>query len=267
MYDNVKFSREEKMRLVLLSLMTFFPLFAVNIIDCTIEKVEPNKLYITLSLDDNWNGTFTQKQDGNGAVFVFNGLGTEISSQVSYNSSLINKLTLRETDKAEAQLSLQSERIFDISVEIDDIYIHLTLVPQSIPLSIEGIAKDASSGEIIAVALDALLYIVIFLAILTGGFFVFVKFKLLPYSRAKNIPKTDESKEEAFQDDENTSIDDIVTEESSAQNQPVEIKQEQNTSVKEQKTTPKPITAKIKKQTKTKMNTRKADKAKSLFDM
>jgi hypothetical protein len=246
-----KLLRGEKMRFVLLSLFVCLPLFCANILNYEL-KENGDEVEMLLFLDDDWNGTFTQKKEGGSVSFVFENIETELSLQESVNSSLIEQITLKTLSQNEAQLTLQGGQIFDISLKSEGRNILLTLTPQPTPLSLEGIAKEASQNSTAGIILDALFYVVIFLALLAGGFFVFVKFKLFPYLKSKNAHYAATKPQDVQQDVPSESVKDDVA--------------PQNIDEAKPKATVKTKEPKAKKPPKPKQEVKKPDKPKGLFD-
>jgi hypothetical protein len=175
-------------------------LFSANITEIVYpDKQDKNgTLKLILMFEGSFNASFEQKNEGGMAILTFYGLNNAESSAKALNTSMIQSVSVKPSDKNSTEILFVGRQLFDISVTNDANTLYIALTPKAAPFTIENIAKDTGSGTL-GYILNMLFYIVIFLFIITVTALLFLKFKL--FGRGKKVnTKTKELKQSSYKE-------------------------------------------------------------------
>jgi hypothetical protein len=186
------------LRVVIFWLLSAALLFGAAVTDINYSDKHDKKggvFNLTLSFDSSFNNSFEQKYEGGILTIVFDGLIVDKPFMKTFNTSLIQSVSVNRSDKNSTKILFVGKQLVDVSISNSSDKLYIALTPRSVPLTMEDIAKDTGSGEIIGHVLDILFYVVIGLLFLTIAVILFLKIKLFPMKKTAAAPKTEEKLE------------------------------------------------------------------------
>lgn len=184
------------MRAVTLWFLLAVSLFGANITDIVypVEQDKNGTLKLTFIFEGSFNASFEQKNEGGITILIFHDLNSTKSFTKTFNTSIIQSVSIKPLDKNSTEILFVGKQLFDISVTNDTNVLDIALIPKTAPFTIENIAKNTGSETIIGYILDTLFYIVAFLFVMTIAAVLFLKFKLFRYGKKADIKAKEEFK-------------------------------------------------------------------------
>jgi hypothetical protein len=161
--------------------------FGANITDiiCPDKQNDDGIFELTLHVSGDFNASFEKRDEGSVTILVFKGLKSDKAFAKTLDTEVIKSVNVK-SDANTTKISFEGRQLFDISVLPEVNTLRISIIPKTVPLMIEDIAKDTAGGQVVGYILETLLYIALVLFALTVLTALFLKFKLSSHAKKES---------------------------------------------------------------------------------